>query len=194
MDHYFTNTNVKSNLKDFSIKILDRDFIFYTDNGVFSKRGLDFGSRLLIETVAKHNLSGDILEVGCGYGIVGIILSLVFDTKVDMIDVNNRAIHLTEMNIKKNKSLADVFYSDCYSEVDKKYDYIITNPPIRAGKKKVYEILFGAKDCLKDNGVLYFVMRKEQGALSTIKDMSEVATLEVLEKSKGYLIVKCIFS
>ena len=194
MDHYFTNTNVKSNLKDFSIKILDRDFIFYTDNGVFSKRGLDFGSRLLIETVAKHNLSGDILEVGCGYGIVGIILSLVFDTKVDMIDVNNRAIHLTEMNIKKNKSLANVFYSDCYSKVDKKYDYIITNPPIRAGKKKVYEILFGAKDYLKDNGVLYFVMRKEQGALSTIKDMSEVATLEVLEKSKGYLIVKCIFS
>ena len=111
-----------------------------------------------------------------------------------MIDVNNRAIHLTEMNIKKNKSLANVFYSDCYSKVDKKYDYIITNPPIRAGKKKVYEILFGAKDYLKDNGVLYFVMRKEQGALSTIKDMSEVATLEVLEKSKGYLIVKCIFS
>ena len=194
MDHYFTNTNVKSNLKDFSIKILDRDFIFYTDKGVFSKRGLDFGSRLLIETVAKHNLSGDILEVGCGYGIVGIILSLVFDAKVDMIDVNNRAIHLTEMNIKKNKSLANVFYSDCYSKVDKKYDYIVTNPPIRAGKKKVYEILFGAKDYLKDNGVLYFVMRKEQGALSTIKDMSEVATLEVLEKSKGYLIVKCIFS
>ncbi len=194
MDHYFTNTNVKSNLKDFSIKILDRDFIFYTDNGVFSKRGLDFGSRLLIETVAKHNLSGDILEVGCGYGIIGIILSLVFDAKVDMIDVNNRAIHLTEMNIKKNKSLANVFYSDCYSKVDKKYDYIITNPPIRAGKKKVYEILFGAKDYLKDNGVLYFVMRKEQGALSTIKDMSEVAHLEVLEKSKGYLIVKCIFS
>ena len=194
MDHYFTNTNVKSNLKDFSIKILDRDFIFYTDNGVFSKRGLDFGSRLLIETVAKHNLSGDILEVGCGYGIIGIILSLVFDAKVDMIDVNNRAIHLTEMNIKKNKSLANVFYSDCYSNVNKKYDYIITNPPIRAGKKKFYEILFGAKDYLKDNGVLYFVMRKEQGALSTIKDMSEVATLEVLEKSKGYLIVKCIFS
>ena len=74
MDHYFTNTNVKSNLKDFSIKILDRDFIFYTDNGVFSKRGLDFGSRLLIETVAKHNLSGDILEVGCGYGIVNLNL------------------------------------------------------------------------------------------------------------------------
>ena len=180
MDHYFTDTNVKSNLKDFSIKILDRDFIFYTDNGVFSKRGLDFGSRLLIETVAKHNLSGDILEVGCGYGIVGIILSLVFDAKVDMIDVNNRAIHLTEMNIKKNKSLANVFYSDCYSNVNKKYDYIITNPPIRAGKEVVYKMLRGAKDHLKENGSLYFVMRKDHGAKTAIKDISDIYNCEII--------------
>ncbi len=193
MDHYFTNTNVKSNLQNFTVKMLDKEFVFNTDNGVFSKNGLDFGSRLLINNLIKENLSGEILEVGCGYGIIGIILSLVLNVKVDMIDVNQRAIHLTEMNLKQNKSLANVFYSDCYENINKKYDYIITNPPIRAGKKIVYKILREAKNYLKENGSLYFVMRKEQGALSTIKDMQDIYKITILEKSKGYLIIKCDF-
>ncbi|HPE15111.1 MAG TPA: methyltransferase [Bacilli bacterium] len=193
MNHYFTNSEIKSNLKEFKLEIDDKSFIFATDNGVFSKKGLDFGSRLLIETLIKENLSGNLLEVGCGYGIIGIILSKEFNLDVDMVDVNDRAIHLTQMNIKKNKSSSNVFHSDCYSEVSKKYDYIITNPPIRAGKKVVYDILFNAKDYLNKSGVLYFVMRKEQGALSTIKDLNKVCEAEVLIKHKGYLVIKAKF-
>jgi len=194
MDHYFTNSNVKSNLKEFKIKILNKEFVFNTDNGVFSKRGLDYGSRLLIECLASQDISGTVLEVGCGYGVIGIALSHYFNIDVDMVDVNKRALHLAKMNAKNNNSLVNIFYSDCYSDITKGYDFIITNPPIRAGKKIVYEILFGAKNYLKDGGTLYFVMRKEQGALSAIKDLEEVAAVTVLEKQKGYFIIKCIFN
>lgn len=194
MNHYFTNNKIKSNLKNFKIKILNEEFIFNTDNGIFSKRNLDFGSKLLINNLLKENIRGDVLEIGCGYGIIGIILSRFCDINIDMVDVNKRAIHLSEMNIKLNKSSKiNVFYSDSYSNVNKKYDYIITNPPIRAGKKIVYEILLGAKNYLNDNGTLYFVMRKEQGALSAIKDLEKVSNLSIIERNKGYFIIRCNF-
>lgn len=194
MNHYFTNENLKSNLKKVMVKVSDKTFNFYTDSGVFSKRGLDFGSRNLIDALLKENLNGEVLDVGCGYGVIGIILSSFFNLKTDMIDVNNRAIHLAKMNIKENKvNNISAFYSDIYSNVDKKYDYIITNPPIRAGKKVVYEILFKAKDYLKENGTLYFVINKNQGALSTAKDLEEVAKVEILERNKGFYVIKCNF-
>lgn len=194
MNHYFTNEDLKSNLKQTTVKIKDRSFCFYTDNGVFSKRGLDFGSRVLIETLLQENLHGSILDVGCGYGAIGIILSSFFYINVEMIDVNRRAIHLTEMNIKKNNvSNISVYESDTYDKIIKKFDFIITNPPIRAGKKVVYDILFGAKDYLVNGGSLYFVMNKDQGAKSAIKDLSKIYRVEVIKKFKGFFVIKCIF-
>ena len=83
------------------------------------------------------------------------------------------------------------FESFCYENVSGKYDYIITNPPIRAGKKVVYEMLIGAKDHLKENGVLYFVMRKEQGAKSAIRDLENLYNIDVLCKEKGFFVIKC---
>ena len=194
MDHYFTNNKIRSDLKKVIVKIEDKSFNFYTDLGVFSKRGLDFGSRCLINTLLKENIFGDVLDLGCGYGVVGIILSSFFSIKADMVDVNKRAVHLTKMNIKENKKDDLVaFESDIYSNINNKYNFIITNPPIKAGKKVVYEMLFKAKDYLKDNGTLYFVMNKNQGALSAIKDLKEKAQIEVLSKNKGFYVIKCIF-
>ena len=194
MSHYFTNENLKSNLRKVMVKISDKTFDFYTDLGVFSKKGLDFGSRTLIDTLLKENLYGEVLDVGCGYGVIGIILSSFFHIKTDMIDVNLRAIHLSKMNIKENKlTNIDVFESDMYTNVLKKYDFIITNPPIRAGKKIVHEILFKSKDYLKENGTLYFVINKDQGALSTIKELKKIANVVVLEKNKGFYVSKCNF-
>ena len=194
MSHYFTNENLDSNLKKVMVKVEDRTFNFYTDLGVFSKRGLDFGSRTLIDTLLKENLQGKTLDVGCGYGCIGIILSSFFHIETDMIDVNLRAIHLAKMNIKENNlNNIEVFESNVYSNIKEKYDYIVTNPPIRAGKRIVYEILFKAKDYLKENGTLYFVMNKNQGALSTIKDLKEIANVVVLEKNKGFYVIKCNF-
>jgi len=194
MGHYFTNENIESNLQIKDIIIKDKKFKFYVDNGVFSKKGLDFGSRTLINTLLNEDLFGDILDVGCGYGALGIILSSFFHIKADLIDVNLRAIHLAKMNAKLNNTLdVQVRESNVYTNVKEKYDFIVTNPPIRAGKEIVYKILFEAKEHLKENGCLYFVMNKNQGAKSAMKDLSEIAQVSVLEKNKGFFVIKCIF-
>ena len=193
MSHYFTNDNLESNLKKIIVNVRDKKFVFNTDNGVFSKRGLDFGSRTLIDTLLSLDISGKCLDVGCGYGALGIILSSFFNLDVDMIDVNKRAVHLAVMNLKENDVSARAFYSNVYENVDKKYNIIVTNPPIRAGKDIVYKILFGARDYLVSGGALYFVINKDQGAKSVIKDLSAVASVTVLKKNKGFFVIKCIF-
>lgn len=194
MSHYFTNEDVKSDLRKTMVKVREKRFNFYTDNGVFSKRGLDFGSRVLIDVLLDQNLQGRILDVGCGYGVIGIILSSFFALETDMIDVNKRAIHLAKMNIKENSvSNISVFNSNVYENIDKKYNFIITNPPIRAGKNVVYKILFEAKEHLVSGGSLYFVINKNQGAKSVITDLSNIATVHVLKKHKGFFVIKCIF-
>ena len=111
-----------------------------------------------------------------------------------MVDVNLRAMHLAKRNIKENDCTnINVFESSCYSNVTDKYNTIITNPPIRAGKKIVYEILMNAKEYLLENGNLFLVIRKEQGAKSIISDLEKEYNVEILEKSKGFFIVKCTF-
>jgi 16S rRNA (guanine1207-N2)-methyltransferase len=103
--------------------------------------------------------------------------------------VNLRALHLAQMSADKNKLNVNIYESDAYANVKGKYDYIITNPPIRAGKKKVYEILINARDFLKDDGALWFVMRKDQGVNSTLKDIEKYYKLSIKSKKKGFFVV-----
>lgn len=195
MGHYFLNDdNLKSEIKEFKVIISNQEFIFKTDNGVFSKGELDYGTYLLLETVLKENIFGHVLDLGCGYGPIGIIISKLKDCKVTMVDVNNRAIHLTKMNIKENKCLNTVaLNSDGFSNLKQKFDFIITNPPIRVGKEKLYSLFIEARKYLNELGVIYLVIRKEQGAKSFIKDMSNYYQVDVLNKSKGFCIIslKC---
>lgn len=195
MGQYFTNDNsIPSKLVKTRAVVLNNSFIFYTDNGVFSKDGLDFGSRLLLENIPLTEIGESLLDVGCGYGVFGIVLNKILGVKVTMCDVNRRALHLAEKNIKENKcSDCSVTESNCYQNINSKYSTIITNPPIRAGKKVVYEILEGAKDYLLPGGRLFFVVRKEQGAKSIISDMQKIYNVEVLERKKGFFIIKCTF-
>ena len=192
MGHYFTNEKLPSDIKKTECFVLGNKFTFLTDNGVFSKDGLDFGSRLLLETIPLEEVGGKILDMGCGYGVFGIILSKITSSYVDMVDVNLRALHLAERNAKLNGvSNVNIFESNVYENVSSKYSTIVTNPPIRAGKKVVYDILMNAKDYLEENGKLFLVIRKEQGAKSLIVDLKKIYTVEVLEKSKGFYILKC---
>ena len=108
-----------------------------------------------------------------------------------MCDVNKRALHLAERNLKENIIEGTVLESDAYSNISTTFDTIITNPPIRAGKKKVYEILLNAKDHLLKNGNLFLVIHKDQGAKSVIKDLESIYNVEVLEKNKGFFVIKC---
>ena len=193
MGQYFTNENLPSNVKEHQCFVLGFKFLFLTDNGVFSKDGLDFGSRLLLETIPLEEVGGKILDMGCGYGVFGIVLNKVTGASVDMVDVNRRALHLSERNIGLNHCInVRAFESDTYSNIKDKYTSIVTNPPIRAGKKVVYDIVMNAKDHLEENGKLFLVIRKEQGAKSLLVDLEKTYNkVNVLEKSKGFFIIEC---
>ena len=192
MGQYFTNENLPSNVRKTECVVLGRKFIFLTDNGVFSKDGLDFGSRLLLETIPLDEVGGKILDMGCGYGVFGIVVGKLTSAHVDMVDVNLRALHLAERNAKENGvDNVNVFESNTYQNISSKYSSIVTNPPIRAGKKVVYDIVMNAKDYLEENGKLFLVIRKEQGAKSLIVDLQKVYNVKVLEKKKGFFILEC---
>lgn len=190
MEHYFTNNeNLKSEFREVKYVYKDTPFVFTSDLGVFSKDKVDYGSKTLLETVLAIETSDKkALDVGCGYGFIGIVLSKILDCEVDMIDVNKRALHLTELNIKNIGVNAKCYISDAYSNVNSKYDIIITNPPIRAGKDKVLEILLGAYEHLNNDGTLYYVIRKDQGAKSISKILSDKYKIDLLDKSKGFYV------
>ena len=173
MSQYFDNDkNIKSERKIIKFNFNNKVFSIYSDNGVFSKDRFDYGTRVLLNSVDIDKLSGNVLDLGCGLGVVGIILGTFNKCiNIDMVDINERAISLVRDNLTLNKVKANAFSSDVYSNVNKKYDYIITNPPIRAGKEVVRKFLFGGYDYLNDNGMLYFVMRKDHGVKSMIKEL-----------------------
>lgn len=195
MSQYFDNVDLKSNIEKYKTRIFDKEFCFNTDNGVFSKSKLDFGTRCLLENLPLEEIKGEILEVGCGYGVIPIILTRTVDKidSFDAVDVNKRALHLAEMNKKENFSpKVNFFLSNCYQNINKKYDVIISNPPIRAGKNIVYEIVMNARNYLKEDGKLFIVINKDQGAKSLYKDLEKVYKCELINKNKGFWIIKCI--
>lgn len=190
MTHYFKNDdNVKSEPKELKVNIEDKEFTFVSDNGVFSKKGLDFGTRTLLETLPIEKIDGEVLDFGCGYGPIGIFVSKLTTASVDMVDINKRSLDLTRKNALKNKVNVNVFESDIYEKINKKYDYIISNPPIRVGKEILYKILFDAKKYLKNNGELWIVINKDQGAKSVARDLEKEYEVSVVRKNKGFYII-----
>lgn len=193
LEHYFTNNaNLKSEMRTIPFKIKGEVFTFFSDLGVFSKDKIDYGSRLLLEIILKHTPQTGlrILDVGCGYGFFTVCLGRLLDSEVFGVDVNDRALHLCKKNMKENNIRGDACSSNAYENVRNTYDIIVTNPPIRAGKKVVLDILLQAKSHLKEGGYLWFVMRKDQGVKSILKRLDEGYLYEVLEKSKGFYCIR----
>ena len=192
MNHYFTNDdNLKSNKKLINIKYENKVISLYTNNGVFSKEHFDYGSKLLINNFKKEEKEGRVLDLGCGYGVIGIILSENKNLFIDMVDINKRAIELTKENLKLNNiKNANCFESNIYENIKEKYNYIITNPPIRAGKETIRKFLFEAEQYLLENGELWFVMRKNHGVKSMIKELEKVFLVKIIDKDKGFYIVQ----
>ncbi len=193
MSQYFDNDkNIKSERKIIKFNFDNKVFSIYSDNGVFSKDRFDYGTRVLLNSVDIDKLSGNVLDLGCGLGVVGIILG-TFNKgiNIDMVDINERAIDLAKNNLVFNNVKANVFVSDIYSNIDNKYDFIITNPPIRAGKNVIRGFLLGSYDYLKDAGILYFVMRKDHGVKSMIKELSAKFNTSIVNKDKGFYVVLC---
>ena len=191
MSQYFDNdNNIRHNKKIIEFYFNDKKYNLYSDNGVFSKDKFDYGTKLLLDSIDISKLSGNVLDLGCGIGVVGIILGTINkNINIDMIDINDRALSLVRDNLTSNKVKANVFVSDVYSNVNKKYDYIITNPPIRAGKEVVRKFLLGGYDYLNDNGILYFVMRKDHGVKSMIKELENKYNVTIINKDKGFFVI-----
>jgi len=194
-EHYFSNTpSASSNEETFSFELRGQTFRFTSDRGVFSKKEVDFGSRVLIDSFEVNNVKGPILDIGCGYGPIGLtIAKLRPDEQVHMVDVNERALALSEKNAKANGiNNVQIYQSSCYSNVEiNHFSTILTNPPIRAGKKIVHEILEGAYNHLVEQGELWVVIQKKQGAPSALAKLESLfEEVEVVEKKKGYYIIR----
>lgn len=191
MSQYFENDpNLKSIIKEIDYTYKKENIKYNVDLGVFSKDRIDFGTNTLLQALPEL-ANKTILDVGCGYGAIGLALAKVYkDSSVTMIDVNLRAIELVKQNIIKNRiKNATVFESNCYENVLGKFDIIISNPPIRAGKKIVHEICLSAIRFLNDEGKIYVVIQKKQGAESLLKAMKEVyKEVNIIDKKNGYFI------
>ncbi|MBT2601332.1 MULTISPECIES: class I SAM-dependent methyltransferase [Oceanobacillus] len=195
-EHYFSNNpQSKTSPRTWMYELRGRTFRFTSDIGVFSKNDIDFGSRLLIEQFQEPQINGDILDVGCGYGPIGLSLAAEFNEReVSMIDVNERAVELAKKNASANNvTNVTIQTSDLYSAIDdeSRFAAVVTNPPIRAGKKVVHQIFEGAKELLLPNGELWVVIQKKQGAPSAKDKLDDLfGNVEIVKKDKGYFILK----
>jgi 16S rRNA (guanine1207-N2)-methyltransferase len=190
--YYEDNTDLAHDLHDLRVNLLGNNLIFTTDAGVFSKSAIDFGSQLLLNQL-NFKAGETVLDVGAGYGPMGISITKAFDTPVTMVDVNDRALGLAATNAAKNGVTAQIFNSDGYENVDGHFDHIVSNPPIRAGKQVVHRILSEAIDYLNPGGDLTIVIQKKQGGPSAEKRMQEVfGNVETLKRDKGYYIYRSV--
>lgn len=193
-EHYFSkNPSVASRPRTWRTDIAGQVYTFKTDDGVFSKNNIDFGSRLLLSSSADVLPEGDILDMGCGYGVIGLVTANRYsEHTVTMVDVNERAVALARENAEDNHiTNVFIYQSDLFRHVSTSFAAILSNPPIRAGKKVVYQLFADAFDHLNERGELWLVIRKQQGASSAIKALaSYFAQVDVIAKKKGYHIIK----
>ena len=190
--YYAENPDAAHDIPELRVDLLGEKMTFLTDAGVFSKKMVDFGSQLLLKCL-EVNQGETVLDVGCGYGPLGLSLAKAYGVQATMVDINNRALNLARQNAERNKVEATIFQSNIYEQVKGKFDHVISNPPIRAGKQVVHEIIEKSKDFLGIGGDLTIVIQKKQGAPSAKSKMEDVfGNCEIVKKDKGYYILRSV--
>lgn len=196
-EHYYAkNPKVKSEPKIWSTSLREKMLHLQTDAGVFSKDDVDYGSRLLVEEFLMPEVDGPVLDVGCGYGPIGLTIALSFPNRmIHMVDVNERALELSAKNAERNDVRnVKVYESEALLAVEE-FDFvaILTNPPIRAGKQTVFSFYDQAYSKLRASGELWVVIQKKQGAASTEKHLKGLfGNVQTVVKRKGYLIFRAV--
>jgi len=177
------------NLKKIKIRIKCLDLEFYTGSGVFSKKGLDKGTEILLEHCIADN-DWRILDLGCGIGVVGVVLKKLYPkAKIEMTDINERAVKLAEMNVKLHKMDNKVYKSDLFQNIEGQFDAIIANPPQTAGKQVCFKLIEQSKEHLAKDGTLQIVARHKKGGEDLSKKMQQVfGNVDVLGKKAGYRV------
>ena len=199
MSHYFQDDpNLASNIKTISFEVNGLTMSLLTDNGVFSKNRVDEGSLAFLRVILPLELGKNILDLGCGYGTIGLTLAIAKkDARVTLADVNARALNMCKRNAGalNVSQRVTILQSDIYEKIEGPYDSIVVNPPIRAGKKVTYAMYEGAKQYLIDGGSLFIVIRKAQGAESAAKYIESIfGNIKLLDRHKGYHIYQAVKS
>ena len=197
MSHYFQDDPfLASKERTVTLDIDGQHLSFITDNGVFSKDKIDEGSFAFLKVLVPLRLSGRILDLGCGYGPIGLTIAMTSpNARVDLADINSRAVALCERNAKKLglSQRVTCLQSDIYEKIEGPYDSIVVNPPIRAGKVVTYKMYEGAKQNLIDGGSLFIVIRKAQGAESAARYIESLfGNIKLLDRAKGYHIYQAM--
>ena len=191
-DHYYTpNPTAAHEERGFETVLLGERLTFKTDSGVFSKAGVDAGTRLLVEALPP--LSGRVLDLGCGWGPVGVALGRHNPAlRLVLTDINERAAGLARENLRLNGvTNAEVVSGDGFASVTGAFSAVITNPPIRAGKQTIYALFAEAREHLEPGGCLYVVIRKQQGAPSAVKYLEGIyKRVEIIERGGGYWVLR----
>ena len=192
-DHYYTrDPQSASRPAECSFTYRGIDLTFQTDAGVFSRGEVDTGTRLLLEALPE-DMGGEILDLGCGWGVIGISIARKWpEARVTMADINTRALDLSRENAKRNRAEVICAESDGMAAFEgKTFDAVVTNPPIRAGKQVIYKMFADAARSLAPEGALYLVIRKQQGAESCIRYLQTLyASVEKLDRSGGFWVLK----
>ena len=199
MSHYFKeDPNLASNIKTITYEVNGLTMNLFTDNGVFSKSKVDEGSLAFLKVILPLDLGNNILDLGCGYGTLGLTLAVYNkNARVILADINSRALALCRRNAELNNvsQRVTILQSDIYTKIEGKYDSIVINPPIRAGKSVTYKMYEEAKQYLIDGGSLLIVIRKAQGAESAAKYIESIfGNVKLLDRRKGYHILQAVKS
>ena len=188
--YFAENPDAEHDIHELNVQLLGQNMTFLTDAGVFSKKMIDYGSQTLLKCLDFHKQES-VLDVGCGYGTLGLTLVKAKEVEATLVDINQRALDLARQNAERNQILATIFQSNIYQNVEGRFHHIISNPPIRAGKQIVHEVIAGSHAHLLDGGDLTIVIQKKQGAPSAKAKMEEVfGNCEILKKDKGYYILR----
>lgn len=193
MSHYFTkdNSKLKSNPQVIAFSANGVPLKFNTDHGVFSRNEFDEGTKVLLKYMKVNNVS-NALDLGCGYGVIGIYLAKQYNINIDMVDINDRAVMLSTENSLLNNVETNVFYSDGFETIKSKYDLIVLNPPIRAGKIVIYKLFEDSSEYLNEDGAFYIVMKKKHGAESAIRKLKTIyKDVVIIKKEKGFNVIEC---
>lgn len=191
ISHYFIEDDTLApNIETFTYYYKENKFSFKSNSGMFSPGHVDYASNLLIQMLPP--LSGTFLDLGCGYGVIGIVVGKHYALDVTLADINSRALECAECNCKQNNFSAKIIKTDCFENINENFDTITLNPPIHAGKQVIFTMYEGAWQHLNPNGKFYVVIQKKHGAESSVKMLKKLFNnCEIIYKKKGYFVLSC---